>query len=872
MKKRLLLFLGSLACFTPLFSQTKGLIISEILTNPNGSDSPLEYVELVATTSINFASTPYSVVFTDNGTATSNGWKAGNSVSYGFLINTGSVVAGQVLYVGGSSMAPLSNGGTALRTKNTGSSSGDSFGSSNSSGVLGNGGSNCDGVAVFNVSASSISASTVPVDAIFFGNAIGSAFKTSGSGYQLPINDTYTGGKLQTNSFIAPDPGSDELVKASSGSFDPSTNTFSTPRTWTVTSATSYNTTAITIGGGSGNIAPSVSLATPTVSGNAPAAVGLSATASDADGTLTKVEFFNGTNLLATINTAPYTYTWSNVSAGTYNITAKATDNGGAITTSNTQVVTVTGATNLAPTLSFNTTASKLVDLASGKVSCVIGNASDPFIVTGLDINVGDENLSTVTFTMTSSKTSVVPNANFSVTGTGTARKFKISPIGVGYATLTLKVTDAQGLNKSISLGLAVSTSLATSASKDIYHTGVADGSTGIPVDANYMFIADDETNVIKLYDRNNSGLSIYQFDVNPYLNLSGTEVDMEASFRSPTNPNRIYWIGSLSNSKSGESRPDRNRIFATDIVGTGANATLTFVGYYSNLRSKLITWGDANGYNFTAKAATGIEPKRIDGFNIEGMEMAPDGTTLYIGFRAPYVGTGTNKALICPLLNFESWFGNGSPSANPTFGAPIELNLNNHGIRSLGKNASNQYLIVAGSYAATGTFELYSWNGQASTAPVALNVNLTNLKPEGIVDVPASISGAFTVDLISDLGSNIMYNDGVENKDVTAPQHRKFLTSTLSVNSGARVETINIDLAEENISELAYPNPFNNLLSLNIEATETLYVFNNNGVLVKTIDLSGTSSTMINLGDLKAGIYFLKATGYNKLIKVIKL
>jgi hypothetical protein len=249
--------------------------------------------------------------------------------------------------------------------------------------------------------------------------------------------------------------------------------------------------------------------------------------------------------------------------------------------------------------------------------------------------------------------------------------------------------------------------------------------------------------------------------------------------------------MGSLSNSKSGEARPDRNRIFATDIVGTGANATLTFVGYYSNLRSKLITWGNNNGYDFTSKAATGIEPKRIDGFNIEGLEMGPDGTTLYIGFRAPYVGSGTNKALICPLTNFESWFGNGSPSASPVFGAPIELNLNNHGIRSLGKNASNNFLIVAGSYAADGTFQLYSWNGLAASAPVLLTTNLTNLKPEGIVEVPASLTGTFTVDLVSDLGSNEIYNDGVENKDVTEPNHRKFLTSTISVtgSSSARMQ-----------------------------------------------------------------------------------
>lgn len=883
MKKNLLTLLGAVLLGTSAFAQTKGLIISEILTNPDGSDSPLEYVELVATTSINFATTPYTVVFTDNGTATSNGWKAGSSVTYAFLINSGSVTAGQVVYVGGSSMTPLSNSGIAIRKLNTGTTAGDSFGSKNTDGVLGNGGSNADGVAIFNIAASAITSGTVPVDAVFFGNSVGSAYKSSGSGYQLPVNDKYTGGKLLTSSYLAPDPGSDELVKATAGTFNPATNAFTVARTWSIATATSYNTTSITLSGtgGSTNTAPAITLSAPVVSGNAPATVTLAATATDTDGTVSKVEFYKGTDILATVTTAPYTYSWTNVAAGSYTITAKATDNSNATTTTTAVTVTVTTATatNVAPTLVFNTTASKFVNLSttSGKISCVMNNATDPFIVSGLDINVTDDNPGTLVFSMTSSKTSVVPAANFVISGTDTARKFRITPIAVGYTTLTLKVTDAQGLNKSITLTLAVSAALATSSSKDIYHTGVADGSTAVPIDANYMFAADDETNVIKLFSRNNSGLAVYQFDVNSYLNLSGTEVDIEASFRSATKPNRIYWMGSLSNSKSGEARADRNRIFATDIVGTGANATLVFVGYYSNLRSKLITWGNSNGYDFTSKAATGIEPKRIDGFNIEGLEMGPDGTTLYIGFRAPYVGSGTNKALICPLTNFESWFGNGSPSANPVFGTPIELNLNNHGIRSLAKNTSNNYLIVAGSYAATGTFQLYSWNGLAASAPVLLTADLTNLKPEGIVEVPANISGAFTVDLVSDLGSDIPYNDGVENKDVTEPNHRKFLTSTISVNTSAAARmAINEDennvLSQTNTA-MAYPNPFSSSLTIDFgqgnKIPSSIFIYTVTGQLVKEINVA--EGNTFDLSDLKAGLYIINYENMKKGIRVIK-
>src|SRR5690606_16223625 len=84
------------------------------------------------------------------------------------------------------------------------------------------------------------------------------------------------------------------------------------------------------------NAGPTVSLTSP--KSDAQFAVGssvsMAATAADSDGTITKVEFYNGTTLLGTDTSAPYSYTWTNVKAGEYNITAKATDDKGAATVS----------------------------------------------------------------------------------------------------------------------------------------------------------------------------------------------------------------------------------------------------------------------------------------------------------------------------------------------------------------------------------------------------------------------------------------------------------------------------------------------------------------------------------------------------------
>jgi hypothetical protein len=73
----------------------------------------------------------------------------------------------------------------------------------------------------------------------------------------------------------------------------------------------------------------------------APASISITATASD-DGSVTKVEFYNGTNFLGSDATSPYTFTWSNVAAGTYTIHAKATDNSGNSSTASVTITVIT--------------------------------------------------------------------------------------------------------------------------------------------------------------------------------------------------------------------------------------------------------------------------------------------------------------------------------------------------------------------------------------------------------------------------------------------------------------------------------------------------------------------------------------------------
>jgi glucose/arabinose dehydrogenase len=81
--------------------------------------------------------------------------------------------------------------------------------------------------------------------------------------------------------------------------------------------------------------------------------VTLNATAADmAPGTVASVSFYDGTTLIGTDTTSPYTYSWT-PSIGTHSVTAKATDNGGASTTSAAITITVNPASSDPLTLSY---------------------------------------------------------------------------------------------------------------------------------------------------------------------------------------------------------------------------------------------------------------------------------------------------------------------------------------------------------------------------------------------------------------------------------------------------------------------------------------------------------------------------------------
>jgi hypothetical protein len=103
------------------------------------------------------------------------------------------------------------------------------------------------------------------------------------------------------------------------------------------------------------NLPPTIALTSPTTAyrGMFPATVPFAASAIDPDDAVVKVEFYAGATKLGEDTTAPFTFDWPRVAAGTYTLTAVATDNSGAQVTSAPVTVTIEPNPNRPPTLAL---------------------------------------------------------------------------------------------------------------------------------------------------------------------------------------------------------------------------------------------------------------------------------------------------------------------------------------------------------------------------------------------------------------------------------------------------------------------------------------------------------------------------------------
>lgn len=172
---------------------------------------------------------------------------------------------------------------------------------------------------------------------------------------------------------------------------------------------------------GAANTPPTVTLTAPTGGATfvSTDTITFSADASD-NGSVTKVDFFAGSTLIGTATTAPYSVTGT-LSARVHSITARATDNQGATTTSGAVSITVT-TPNQPPTVNLTAPANGATFQTTDTIT-FSADASDNGTISKVEFFAGDSLIGTD------------ESSPYSVTGTLT----------IGSHSITARATDDAG-------------------------------------------------------------------------------------------------------------------------------------------------------------------------------------------------------------------------------------------------------------------------------------------------------------------------------------------------------------------------------------------------------------------------------------------
>ena len=274
-------------------------------------------------------------------------------------------------------------------------------------------------------------------------------------------------------------------------------------------------------------------------------------------------------------------------------------------------------------------------------------------------------------------------------------------------------------------------------------YSGMCDASAAVALDNKLFVVANDEDNVLRIYDRDHGGPPVRSVGLSAFLQVDrqSPEADLEGAARIG---DRIYWITSHGRNPDGKRRASRERFFGTDIKTNTGRVELVPAGKpCKNLLRDLAN--EPKLQPFHLDAASRLAPKLPGAFNIEGLCSTPAGHLL-IGFRNPIP---RGKALLVPLQNPADVIDGQAPA----IGDPVLLDLGGRGIREISQH-EGRYLIVAGSFDGGGKSHLYEWDGRSPTAGDLGKIHLGKFNPEAVIFYPDK--GWKEVQVLSDDGSRV--------------------------------------------------------------------------------------------------------------------
>lgn len=285
---------------------------------------------------------------------------------------------------------------------------------------------------------------------------------------------------------------------------------------------------------------------------------------------------------------------------------------------------------------------------------------------------------------------------------------------------------------------------------------GTCDASGALPLDPHRLVVADDEDNVLRVYDVDRGGSPLLTFDLSPELDVrmrKKPEADIEGATRLGDD---AYFVTSHGLTKSGKRDPDRFLYFATTLPKDGRGVSVLGRPYRrlldDLLRHPLLR--DLNLHEAASRA-----PSEAGGLNLEGLTRAADGSFL-LGFRSP---VPRGKALVVRLENPRgTLFGERARLSGVRL-----LDLGERGVRAL-SSFRGRFLVLAGPAGAEGSFALFDYDGDAGVERVP-HVEFADLNPEAFF----SSEERERILVLSDDGTRMI--DGVPCKKLRDPERKSF-------------------------------------------------------------------------------------------------
>jgi len=494
------------------------------------------------------------------------------------------------------------------------------------------------------------------------------------------------------------------------------------------------------------NNAPTVALTAPTAGAtfDALATVNLAATASDSDGTVSKVEFFRGVTKLGEDTTEPYELTWNNVISGAYTLTAVATDNLLGTTTSTAVNITVTNTDNVAPSVTLTAPAN----------GATILTTSTTLTATAADT---DGVVSKVEFFNGTTKLGEDLTSPYSYNWTGlTTGNYTLTAVATDNDTAT---TTSTAVN--ISVGVPITTTLVAKGAVWKYLDNGSDQGTAWKetsfIDSAWAsgpaVLGGGDAHIVTNVNIGPSGARYITTYFRRTFNVTGAAAIQALTMNILRDDGVVVWINGVEVARQNMPAGAINYLTDTPDIISGADETTYFPATAAPLPTLV------EGTNTIAVEVHQRDGNSSDlGFDLELISLAPPGSPPSVAITAP----ANNASFTAPATIAIA------ADATDSDGTVAKVEFFN-GATKLGEDTTSPYsfdwtVVPQGSYTLTAR-ATDNFNQSTTSAPVSITVMPPNTVPPSVTITAPANNTSFMAPATINITADAADTDGTVTK-----------------------------------------------------------------------------------------------------------